>query len=622
MVSLQQEGAYDMLKKFVMLFCAAVLSCGAAELPERILSGYTGFFLGSGKEGHVSRMIGKLAENRFNSIDLKIMQDLSANRQKMELKKYRHEIAAIYEEAKKNGLILQIYLYPGTAKRQPSWVEHAKCQPVVSAEGAVIEENFAINNIQAWRTMFEHAYSFAELHKEIPFASLKFDIEITPFIYSYDDGTWQRFCAANPQFSAGTAADKRFAALKEKNSEALYRKFFDREVEEAVKTFAAELRAISPDLILGAMPANGSTLMQIMVRNFATDKLPAVFDAWDLYNGGGWEPGILKSAAEVRKIHPGNRYVAWLRPDTYDAEDIAIHAYHTAANLDGYSIWSLHMLDKVRKAVPSGVDPDKCFAAFGKANAAICKDMKEKTLNNPQQIKYKKAKVKVAPIDYAELFIPAVKPVGSGSLTGSVKKYILREQQLILFYASAGENIDITLAHLGGKARPTALQYAIMDQQKNILRNEAVTYDTSSRFTVTAPHTGTFAMVLSAGIGGQAWYSVETSAPYAAVYAPAGKDIYFFSQQKLFIAGGGLGNKNFKFKTTAAESWLCIVDNGKVQLLKRLQEKTIPLPGKTAVEVIFDKASGGWCQNLFINFAAAENPFVFFGPERTFEVQK
>ena len=279
------------------------------------------------------------------------------------------------------------------------------------------------------------------------------------------------------------------------------------------------------------------------------------------------------------------------------------------------------MLDAAhsRKVPKSIASVDGHLAAFGKANEALRADMAAKTLKNPVRIPFKKTAPRVATINYSDLVIPTLRPVGNGSKAGSVRRYLLREQQVILFYAKAGEKLDIRIHHMGDNRRPTGLQYAIMDQQKNILRNESLTFGTASRFQVDAPHTGTYAMVLSAGKGGQAWYNVEVYTPYAAIYQPPRDQIYFFGGQKLFIAGKALGNKEFQMNTTNNESWSMTLD-GKKQVLRRPKMKRIALPDKAAVEAEFGRAPIDWSQNLFITFPGGRTPLVFFGPERTMEV--
>ena len=80
------------MKKIVMMssvfLAAATAAAAQTELPERILSGYTGLFLG-GKSSHVEKMIRELARCKFNSIEVKIQHkfrsmDLRGMRMKLQ----------------------------------------------------------------------------------------------------------------------------------------------------------------------------------------------------------------------------------------------------------------------------------------------------------------------------------------------------------------------------------------------------------------------------------------------------------------------------------------------------------------------------------------------------------
>ena len=102
-----------MLKKISIVTATAVLACGAVELPERIMSGYGGHFLGQQVEnGHIWRMIGKLGEQKFNSIEVKFQQTLPPGVRKVQVDKFKGDIAKLYNHAKSRGLLFQIYLYP------------------------------------------------------------------------------------------------------------------------------------------------------------------------------------------------------------------------------------------------------------------------------------------------------------------------------------------------------------------------------------------------------------------------------------------------------------------------------------------------------------------------------
>ena len=99
------------MKKTVMMssvfLAAATAAAAQTELPERILSGYTGMNL-DGKSSHVEKMIRELAGYKFNSIEVKIQHKFRS----MDLRGHADEVARLAKLANEKGLIFQIYLYP------------------------------------------------------------------------------------------------------------------------------------------------------------------------------------------------------------------------------------------------------------------------------------------------------------------------------------------------------------------------------------------------------------------------------------------------------------------------------------------------------------------------------
>jgi hypothetical protein len=612
--------------KKLLLFAGfiAMLSISAAEvkLPEKILSGYTGYFFGMPKD-HVFYTIEKMGQYKFNSIEIKIH---SSDRRKMEVFKHKNDIKEFYDAAKKNGMILQLYLYPKPAARNPEWEEHAVLPCLVDSLGRESVNTFALNDIRVWRQIFAPMYDLAKLQNEIPFASLKIDIETMNFGVSYDDATWKRFCAVNPAVPVDTPAADRGKVLNGKKLTAVYEKFFRDEVEAAVKTFADELHAINPDLILGYMPAHHGWQAEVLNRNLATDKTPAIVDGWDLYNGCGWTEKSLANNKKVRSGHPNNRHVIWMRPDTYDPEDITVGAYYTAANVDGYSIWVMTMLDPKlssrMKNLPKGKTYEDIYAAFGKANMAVREDLKAGTIKTPGRITFKKPAVRVAELDYSQVSIPELKPLGSGSLEGSARQNVMRGMSTIFFYVKAGEDIDITLQHLAGSRRPISLHYAVMDSKKNVLREEAVTPGTKAHFKVNAPHTGTYALVVTGGKG-QSWYSFASNNSYVAIDGRS--EAYMFRLQKFYVAGSDLGNPQIKIRSSAGEAFTFILNRQSDKTFVSYKNKagiTADLPDGI-VEIQMDKQDKkDWGENFWVTFPGGKFPLIFPGPHRTMQFVK
>ena len=101
-----------MKKLFITLLAAAFICCMAApvKLPDPLLSGYTGLNFKRPKNmEHVEKMIRKMGENHFNSLDIKVQHHLRSVEFTPE---NVAKIQKIYDLCKANNMILQIYLYP------------------------------------------------------------------------------------------------------------------------------------------------------------------------------------------------------------------------------------------------------------------------------------------------------------------------------------------------------------------------------------------------------------------------------------------------------------------------------------------------------------------------------
>lgn len=594
--------------------CAlTMLAAAQAELPKRILSGYSGMFLGSNTD-HVEKMIRELGKYKFNSIEVKIQHE----RRSMDLPGHVDEVARLAKLANENGLIFQIYLYPipYDGVRRKDWEEHAALPTPVDAQGNIVETAFNLSAPEVWKQLFKHAYQFVKLREKIPFATLKFDIETIAHAYSYDDATWGKFCAANPGFPEATEPSEREKLLKSRDELPRYQAFFEQEVEKAVKEFAGSLHAIDPTLILGYMPAHHGWMSKVFNRSLATEKTPAIVDGWDMYNGEGYTDRIAEHGKRIKDAHKNNRFVPWLRPNSYEPEDITISAYYGAANCDGYSLWSLAMLDENTNKrrgydLPGGREAALYLEAFKSANEAIYADLKENTIGTPQRIAYRPVKALVSPLDYSKTTVPELLPAGTGE--GPTPRLVLRDQQTIFIYAKAGEEIKVALSHIAGNARPIALRYALFDRDKKVLREEAVSVGSRDVFTVMAPHTGTYALAVAGGVGGQAWYGVEVFTPYFAVDART--KAYFFNPQTIYVAGKDAGNPELLLTMQPTESHIRAINDGAPVEIVRSALNSIALPDGI-VKVAFSRSDVTWSQNFSLSFPKGKIPFIYGHPER------
>ena len=395
----------------------------------------------------------------------------------------------------------------------------------------------------------------------------------------------------------------------------------------AVAEFVRKLREIDPTIELGYMPAEHHALAPCLDATLAADGIPAWLDAWDMYNGSGYVPSIRARAEAVRKAHPMNRFIVWLRPNSYRPADIAPSAYHAAANTDGYSMWSLAMLDDAMKHSPGMALPGTFTGAdylseFKRANAALRDDMAAGTLDNPIRIPSVKVKPLVAPLSWEGLKVPALKPVGDG--TGPDRAITLRDPRTVFIYAQAGQSIRVTLGHLAGAARPISLQYALLDSKGSLLRNEAVNPGATETFAVAAPETGMYALRVSGGSGGQAWYSVKVAAPLH--WAVDARDsAYLFGLQTFYVAGTNKdgGNSTLRIQScSAAECFRVALNGGIAREIVRTPVVDIALPSGVVKVTCTKSPVSDYAQNFWLSFPEGETPFVFPVRERRLEFAK
>ncbi len=597
--------------------CAAIAtsSWGGRPPAERVMSGYTGFFLGK-DPSHVERMIDALGANGFNAIDVKMQESI----RKCDIDGHLAEVKALVDRARSKGLKFNVYLYPvpGHGRRIPEWPEHAVLPSPVDAQGNTVSNAFLMTDSAVFGQLFHHAFRFAARRRELGFASLRFDVETLFVNVSYDDATWRLFCRETPGLPPDAPAHARAATLAEKGVSDKYATFFSARVADAVAAFVKKLRAIDPAIELGYMPAEHHALAPCLDATLAADGIPAWLDAWDMYNGGGYVPSIRTRAEAVRKVHPMNRFVVWLRPNSYKPSDIAATAYHGAANTDGYSMWSLAMLDDAQKRSPGMALPDKFtgadyLAEFKRANEALRADIAAGTLDRPVRIPAIKVAPLVAPLSWEGVGVPALKPAGDGS--GPDSAVTLRDPRTVFIYAKSGQDIRVTLRHLAGARRPVSLQYALIDAKGTLLRNEAVQPGAEEMFSVVSPETGTYALCVSGGISGQAWYSVKVAAPlHWAV--DARKMAYLFEPQTFCVAGADAGNPVLRIQSSADECYRVYFNGELVREVLRAPVAELALPTGIVEVVCAHSPVSNYAQNFQLSFPGGKVPLVFPVKER------
>lgn len=608
-----------MKRIFIPALVLAAATVLGGQRPARVMSGYTGYFLGGMGREHVEKMIDFMGENGFNAIDVKVHSSLP---KKKLIDNCWQEVKPLVDRAHAKGLAFNVYLYPFRRRKVAALPEFAALPCPVDALGNKMDTTYLMSDPGSWRVFFSEALRFAALRKQLGFDSLRFDVEVLPMNNptSYDDGTWSAFCAENPGFDPATPASGRLAALGAKNAKAKYAEFHNARVKAAAVDFVKTIRAIDPEIELGYMPARPEALCGILAEILAAPGVPAWIDGWDLYNGSGYRPAVKARAEAMRKANPENRFIAWICPNRYKPEDVASSVYHAAVNTSGYSIWTLGMLDdshRYSKGLPKGATCADYWAAFKKANEALRADMAEGTIEKGTRIPYVKVKPMVANLSWDGVKAPALVPAGDGS--GENAAVTLRNTHNVFVYAKAGEPMNITLKHLAGEKRPTGLQYVLLSPSGKMMRNEAVTAGEKHSFSVTAEETGVHVLRATGGdIGGAPWYSVSVAAPlHWAV--DASKEAYMFRATKFYVDGADAGNPRMHVRMHQSCCKLSI--NGVERELVRLQDADFDLPPEVA-EVKISMSEAGYGENYFISFPGGKSRLVFPVKERRLKFAK
>ena len=262
------------------------------------------------------------------------------------------------------------------------------------------------------------------------------------------------------------------------------------------------------------MPTDHGWVSKAFAKHLATPLAPAFMDDWSMYAGDGYDRNfVLNRQKELKELNPNNLYVAWLRLNSHEPEVLPSQLYTCAMETDGYNVWAMHMLDPAFKEagyeLPNGKSSDDYYKHFGIVNQAI---------RSGKEIPYKRLSAGVQPLDM-NVTIPDLVPYGDGS--GPNPGFVMRDQQTAFIYAEAGEMISATITHMSGTARKVAVQYALLDKDGNKLRNEIVLPGDEKRFgfekfNVAAPYTGVYALTVSGGTGGLAWYGIQIHNKYYA----------------------------------------------------------------------------------------------------------
>ena len=600
----------------ILVPCLAVSASQPA--PSRILSGYNGIWLDrSSIPQFVNDFLDPLHAAGFTACGLKIHPaniDLTAPEQLRRLREISH---AIHER----DMLFLAYVYPHPHHGHRDPVQDASLPPFVRADGTAVEDRFSLIHWPTWRKLFDNTLQLAQASNELPITAVRVDIEtIANSGISYDDQAWARF-AADAQLSPGVAAPDRAGLLREKQLFDRYAQWFKDQLNAIAQRYEREMHALNPELMLGYMPAYPGWFYDPFTRHLATERAPAVIDNWTMYNGEGFNEKVLAEQTRVKAMNPHNLSIPWFRVNSYRPDDIAVQAYHAGFATDGYSNWTMGMLGPDHKALPSGYQlpqpytPSDYYAAYRRANTQLRADLAAgKT--EPLGIPFRPVTPLSPPLTLDNVRVPQLQPAGDG--TGEPQWLVLRDQRVIYVHARAGESIEVDVRHVAGDSRPVALQYAVIDAQHTKLRNESVMPGATESFTCTAPETATYALVVTGGEGGQAWYGVRVHNQHMGVLA---EPAYFFytGTFSVWVSRSHPTNPaRVKVHTPKSQLFTAAFNNAPAI---EGNEVTFDLPRNRAAAVLVlgkpaEVPAGIYTQDFNISVEGAAEPYLADGPER------
>jgi hypothetical protein len=216
--------------------------------------------------------------------------------------------------------------------------------------------------------------------------------------------------------------------------------------------------------------------------------------------------------------------------------------------------------------------------------------------------------------------------VGDGS--GEDRWIPTRGLQRFLIHAEAGGRISIGLRHLAGRARPLSLQYALLRPNGDALRNEAIAPGEASEFEVDAPESGTYALWVTGGTGGQAWYGVNIGNRHFA-FPTRDED---GSGGRLFYTERWAPHTFYLTRTDADDAASLTATTGRNQVftvqigdeepvLVDAEGRTFDLPtGEEPIRIAIDEPEelpdGTYCQGVHLSVEGAVHPYMSIAPGR------
>lgn len=618
-----------------ILVTAALTSCSKVEQPKdsvsdstaeqpkasvsnlhRSLGAYGGYTLSKPDLDRLEKIYLKpMQAASFNTIDLKLQPtnlNLAGSPER------RQALEDLVRRVREHGLDLGLYLYPHP--------HDAKRDPAVSEASAWIGPNgvenptlYSLAHWQAWQELFGNLLELAEATSTMPVSALKIDLEtMSNSAISYDDQTWEKF-ATEHRLDVAATRETRRKILEDAGMASDYETAFKAAVQANLRRLADEVLKRNPKVQLGFMPAHpGNFIYEAAMTNFTRPDGSFIADDWSLYNGNGMDESVAKGLAKIRKINPKASVIQWFRLNNYAPRSFESHAYHVALTSDGYSFWTLQMLDpdlkKTDLALPPNAKPSDYWESLGKANAQV-RTRLAAGHSTPDTVQVPLAKIEplVAQLDLNVVQFPGLPPTTAARPSGS-RSLLLRDQSVIFFHSRAGETTEIKIRHVAGNRQPIGLRYNILDREKRVLRDEAISPGAEEAIRFVAPETGIYSLVTTGGLAGP-WYSITIKDQHHALDTRT-RAYFFVENTAKFFAWSPRGRSGTQLRTGRTQQVsVSFGEEIPTQMLVEGQELPLPVDGAepflpVSLGVPEKRAQGLYTQDVFIKSTVEKPTFL------------
>jgi len=612
-----------------ILVTATLASFSMAEQPKvsvsdhhRSLGAYGGYTLSKPDLDRLETLYLKpMQAASFNTLDLKLQPtnlNLTGSPER------RQALEDLVHRVRQHGLDLGLYLYPhphtasrdSAASKAPAWV---------GPNGVENPTLYSLAHWQAWQELFGNLLELAEATSTMPVYALKIDLEtMSNSAISYDDQTWEKF-ATEHRLNVAATRESRRKILEDAGMASDYETAFQAAVQANLRRLADEVLKRNPKVRLGFMPAHaGNFIYEAAMTSFTRPDGSFIADVWNLYNGQGMDESVAKVLARIRKINPKASVIQWFRLNNYAPGSLESHAYHVALTSDGYSFWTLLMLDpglkKAELALPPNAKPSDYWESLGRANSQVKNRLAAgHSTPDAEQVPLAKIQPLVAQLDLNVVQFPDLPATTAARPNGS-HAFLLRDQSVIFFHSRAGETSEIKIRHVAGNRRPTGLHYNIMDREKRVLRDESISPGAEETIRFVAPETGIYSLVTTGGSAGGAWYSVTIKDQHHALDT-RNKAYFFVENTTKFLAWSPRGRSGTQLRTGRTQEvsvsfgeeipTQTLVEGLELSLPAGNQEPLLPI----TLGIPEKRTEGLYTQDVFIKSTAEKPTFLIPGKD-------